>query len=416
MKLLLLIVKNIGRNKLRSLLTGLGTMILVFMVTLIWSVLVFLDQQTTEKSRNVKAIVTERWQIPSRMPFSYIEPMKEFAWKDPQQEQPLDSMMTWQFFGGTVDAEGPASRNAVFAIALEPRKLFTMMEELDTLPPDEKEKLQQIAAAMERDPQDGLIVGPGRLKALNKQVGDRIRVKSFNYRDIELEFTIVGVFPPGRYDLSAAMNRDYLNRALEAYARTHGRSHEMMEKTLNLVWLRFPTVEQLNETAAAMQASPKFTSPAIKCETASSGIATFLDAYRDLLNGLRYLLVPAVLVTLAMVISNSISIGVRERRMEIAVLKVLGFRPYHIMALVLGEALLLGVLGGCISAWGTYFVVNKVLGGFGIPVAFFGKFLINPAALVWGPLVGGATALVGSWLPSKSASAIKVAEVFAKVG
>ena len=89
--------------------------------------------------------------------------------------------------------------------------------------------------------------------------------------------------------------------------------------------------------------SPEFTDPAVKCETASSGIASFLDAYRDLLWGMRWLLVPAILVTMALVIANAISISVRERRTEMAVLKVLGFGPTQIMMLVLGEALLIGV-------------------------------------------------------------------------
>ena len=71
MKFLLLIVKNVRRNLLRTILTSLGTMVLVFVVTLIWSVLGFLDRETEEQSQNVKGIVTERWQIPSRMPFSY---------------------------------------------------------------------------------------------------------------------------------------------------------------------------------------------------------------------------------------------------------------------------------------------------------------------------------------------------------
>ena len=46
---------------------------------------------------------------------------------------------------------------------------------------------------------------------------------------------------------------------------------------------------------------------------------------------------------MALVIANAISISVRERRTEMAVLKVLGFRPGQILVLVLGEALLIGV-------------------------------------------------------------------------
>ena len=46
---------------------------------------------------------------------------------------------------------------------------------------------------------------------------------------------------------------------------------------------------------------------------------------------------------MSLVIANAISISVRERRTEMAVLKVLGF-ALQILRLVLGEALLLGVL------------------------------------------------------------------------
>ena len=104
--------------------------------------------------------------------------------------------------------------------------------------------------------------------------------------------------------------------------------------------------------------SPYYSNPAVKCETASSGIASFLDAYRDLIWGMRWLLAPAFLATLSLVIANAISISVRERRKELAVLKVLGFRPLQILVLVLGESLLLGVLAGFVSGGLTWYAVN----------------------------------------------------------
>ena len=64
----LLVVKNLGRNKLRTLLTGLAILVLVMMFTLIWTIVVFLDQATAEQAKNLKLIITERWQVPSMMP------------------------------------------------------------------------------------------------------------------------------------------------------------------------------------------------------------------------------------------------------------------------------------------------------------------------------------------------------------
>jgi putative ABC transport system permease protein len=129
---------------------------------------------------------------------------------------------------------------------------------------------------------------------------------------------------------------------------------------------------------------------------------------------MKWLLSPAILVTLSLVIANSISISVRERRMEIAVLKVLGFRPWQIVALVLGEAILIGGLSGLACTLTTYFVAN-LTGGIKFPVAFFPAFMIPAAAIWWGLAIGTGTALLGSVWPAMSAGGIRVAEVFSKV-
>src|SRR5262245_65124359 len=68
-----LIGKSLRRNLLRTALTGLATLVLVLVVTMVWTVLFVLDRVTSEKSQDLKAIVTERWQIPSQMPFAYAQ-------------------------------------------------------------------------------------------------------------------------------------------------------------------------------------------------------------------------------------------------------------------------------------------------------------------------------------------------------
>jgi putative ABC transport system permease protein len=130
---------------------------------------------------------------------------------------------------------------------------------------------------------------------------------------------------------------------------------------------------------------------------------------------MRYFLVPAVCGTMALVIANAISISVRERRTEMAVLKVLGFQPRQIMAMVLAEALVVGAGSGLVSAAGTYTLINLIFGGLKFPVAFFPAFMVPGEALWWGPAVGGSTALVGSIVPAWSAMRVKVSEVFSKV-
>lgn len=418
MKYLLLVVETMRRNWLRTTLTSLGTMVMVFVVTLVLSILTFLDQATSEKSQNLKAIISERWQLPSQMPYAYASALSEGA---PQNEgdhrvDPKDSM-TWSFYGGSTEKDlRLATRESfLFAFALKPSALTTMMDELDSLVGTQKSEFADVVRKLE-DNRQGIIVGKDRLAALDKQVGDKITLYGLNYKGIDLELEIVGLFPPGRYDNSAAINCDYLNAALDAYPGTHaGQQHPLAEKSLNLVWLRLKDKEVFEKVSNQVLSSPSFSSPAVKVETASSGISTFLEAYRDLIWGMRYLLAPAILVTLSLVISNAISISVRERRMEFAVLKVLGFRPWQIMTLVLSEALSIGILSGVISAGLTFYIVNIYFGGLKFPIAFFGEFRIPWDAWWWGAAIGAGTAFAGSFIPAWSARSVRVSDVFAKI-
>lgn len=399
--------KSLLRNLLRTSLTSLAVMVLVFVVTLVVSFLAVLDFVMMEKAKDLKAIITERWQVPSQMPYSYAPTLEKGAASRSGDVQPEDSM-SWSFYGGTLDPEKRTRENMLFAFALDPRKLRTMMDDLENLDPAVQQKLVENKR--------GIIIGLEKLQAINKRVGERIKVTSMNYKDIDLEFDIVGTFPDGRYNNSAAMNRDYLLDALDAYPRTHnGTKHPMADKALNLFWLRVPDPETYRRVADQIMTSSLYTAPAVKIETASSGIATFIEPYRDLLWGLKWLLVPALLITMALVIANAISISVRERRTEMAVLKVLGFGPGRILALVLGEAVLIGAGSGLLSAGLSYFLVHIVMGGIKFPIAFIPMFDIYPDALWWGLLFGAATALAGSILPAWSARTVRVSEVFAKV-
>jgi putative ABC transport system permease protein len=428
------IAKSLRRNLLRSALTAVATFVLVLVVTMVWTVLFFLDLVTSEKSRDFKAIVTERWQIPSQMPFSYAPTLADGAARKTGDVRPTDSM-TWTFIGGTLDPVKRTRENIVFFFGMEPAKLLrverdaagrmkrdangrvlysSMMDGMDELSDAELDLLDTACRAMEADRRK-VVLGKERLAAMNKKVGETFRLSCLNFPGIDLEVEVVGEFPEGRYNQSALMNREYILDAMEAWKRKNGKPHPMAEKCLNLVWLRVPDTEAFRQVADQILASPLYTTPAVKCETASSGVSAFLDAYRDLLWGMRWLMVPAILVTMSLVIANAISISVRERRAEMAVLKVLGFSPTQVQVLVLGEALLLGVLSGLVSAAAAYLFINNYLGGLKFPIAFFPAFKIPLQALWWGPLIGGGAALAGSFLPAWSARSVKVAEVFSKI-
>ena len=184
----------------------------------------------------------------------------------------------------------------------------------------------------------------------------------------------------------------------------------MQDKALNLIWVRLPNkaaFERLN----GMIGEDKFNSPPVKMETASSGIGSWMDAYKDIFWGMKYILTPAMVGIMCLVIVNAISIGVRERRTEMAVLKVLGFQPRHVMALVLGEAVLVGLMAGGMAAFLSWFMIGNLK----LQIAFFGAFFVPWQALVYGPALGVGVAVLGSLGPALSAKNVRVAEVFSRV-
>ena len=425
LRFLLMMFKNLRRNLMRTSLTYLATFVLVVIVTMVWSVLYWLDNFTKEKAKPPKLIVSERWQANSEMPFAYAASLEKGAARRAHagDVRPQDAM-TWQFYLGTVDPAKQTRESIVPCIAMEPRKCMTIMDDLwDDFTTDEgkesrlkgpeyKKQLEECVRALEST-KTGIVMSTLLLKTLNKQVGERLKLTGINFKELDLEFDIVGQFPGGRFTGLAVINRDYLNDSLSEYPKSHrGAKHPLADKSLNMVWLQVAQKDEVSRVVDQIETSGLYQAPAVKCETLSAGMAAFIDSYRDLIWGMRWLLSPAILFTMTLVLANAISISVRERRGELAVLKVLGFHPGQILALVLGEAVLIGAVSGLLSAVVTYVMVNFVLNNNG---TFEIGILVPMWGLAWGPVIGAFTALAGSFVPAWSSCRVKVSEVFAKV-
>jgi putative ABC transport system permease protein len=431
------IFKNLRRNLLRTVLAGLAVMVLALVVTLVWSVLVPLDVAMTERTSDFKLIVTDRWKVPSQMPFAYVNTLEHggYSGKAGQIRLNREDSMTWSFYFGSVNKDQTSFSfdDFVFCFALDPRSLVEREVKANgkvvrKVPPmmDQLEHTDAaFHAAVEemRDDEEvhkdktGIILGRERLARLHKQVGDRIRVYSMAPKDIVMDFKIVGVFPDvPAYNNSGAMNRKYLEDAIDAYPATHnGTKHELAGKTLNMVWMRVPDSSTFSKLGNQIMSSPLYGDPAVKAETASSGMSNWLEPYKDIFFGVKWILVPFLLLVMCLVMGMAISISVRERRKEMAVLKVLGFTPGRILALVLGEAVFVGALSGFLLVLLLFTLVQCVMGGIPFPIAWMAIWPIPTDALWWGPLFGAVTSLLGSLLPAWHARNIKVSEVFAKL-
>ena len=122
---------------------------------------------------------------------------------------------------------------------------------------------------------------------------------------------------------------------------------------------------------------------------------------REILRFGRWLALACVAVVLALV-ANTVLMSVQERVKEFGVFRTLGYRPSRIVALVMGEALLIGVAGAVLGQAAAFAVIRTAhlsIGSEGVPVAF----LLSGAVVARGALAAIAAALLAAVLPAWNA-------------
>ncbi len=97
-------------------------------------------------------------------------------------------------------------------------------------------------------------------------------------------------------------------------------------------------------------------------ETKTTTEKGFLEGFAKQLGDIGAVMVAiliAVLFTMLLVAANTMAQSVRERTNEMGVLKTLGFSNGSILALVLGESLLIAILGGAAGLATAWFIVQQ---------------------------------------------------------
>ncbi len=174
------------------------------------------------------------------------------------------------------------------------------------------------------------------------KVGDKIPLNSNIFTNKSTgkrvwDFTLVGLLEPVKEEANpnfVLFHHKYFNESV-----TFG------QNTAGYALLR--TVDKSVNAAVAEKIDAMFAnSPA---ETATDTEKAFNKAFASQLGNITLiilLVVGSAFFTILMIVGNTMVMAVRERTREIGVMKTLGFRDGRIFRLVLGESLLLALLGG----------------------------------------------------------------------
>jgi len=238
--------------------------------------------------------------------------------------------MNW--FGGQRDINKP--RDFFPSIAVEAENFLPMYPEY-ILTPAQKQKFM--------NDQRGCIVGKATADKYQWKEGDTIQLESIipPYRiGKPFEFVVDAIYAtdqkryPGTNDQALFFHYKYLDEAT-------GRG----KVGVGMYRVEIDDPKQAGVISKAIDDLFENSDAQTHTETEAAFRAGFISLAGNLallLNGIGL----AVMFTILLVTANTMSMAVRERRTEIAVLKTLGFPSGLVMALVLGEAIVLGALGG----------------------------------------------------------------------
>lgn len=188
----------------------------------------------------------------------------------------------------------------------------------------------------------GCIVGPALAEKWGWKVGSVFQLQSFipSYQKAEpFEFVVKGI-----YDVD---DRKYPGTIRNLMFFHHKYLYEGTGQKIGVA--TFPIEIENADQAIAVAKSIDALFENSDAQTKTETEAAFRAGFVSLGGNLAFLLRTvglAVIFTILLVLANTMSMAVRERRTEIGILKTLGFSNARVLGIILSEAVLLGILGG----------------------------------------------------------------------
>ncbi len=316
-----LLIRNSLRNRRRSVLTivsiAASLCLLALLVALYASF--FFTKVTADQA--LRLITRHRVSLANPLPLAYGPQIK--------QVPGVKEVNIGQWFGGVYkDARDPANFFARFGVEAE--KLAIVNPEIK-MPDDERQAFINEPSAC--------IIGRKTVARHGMKLGDRITIVGDIF-PVTLELTLRGIYDNPLDDETLFFHYMYLNESL---ANTAG-----FRDSVGTYMIRLERVEDATAVASAIDTKFRNSAAETKTETELAFQTSFLAFLGDV-KLILLTICAAVTFTILLVAGNTMAMTVRERVREVGVLKTLGFTNGSILWLLVGEAVLISLIGGGIG-------------------------------------------------------------------
>ncbi|HVS90338.1 MAG TPA: FtsX-like permease family protein [Candidatus Acidoferrum sp.] len=380
MKYFPLILANLFRKKLRTALTIGSFAVALFLFGLL-SVVRGAFNQGVDVAGADRLIVINKTSLIQPLPISY---------RDRVLRVPGVKYVTFDsWFGGVYQEE----KNFFPQFAIDPDNQRQVFPELAV--PEDQWK------AFVEDRQ-GAIAGAQTAKRFGWKVGDRIPIKATIFGGETWEFNLRGIYAAAREgdDLTQFW---FHNKYLD----------ERRTFTKGMVgWYTVKLDNSDKAVAVARTVDDMFANSPYETKTETE--KAFATSFAKQAGNIEFLILvigAVVFFTLLLVTGNTMAISVRERMGELAVLKAVGFGDRFVLFFILGESLLISVIGGILGL-----ALCKWLTWRGDPTGgFLPYFNLSLFAILSGLAVSLVVGALAGILPAASAMRLRVVEALRKV-
>lgn len=386
MKVLKLIFKNALRHKLRTLLTIFGISIAVIAFGLLRTVVTIWDS-------SVDAAMANR--LITRQAVSFIFPLP-YSYKEKIEKVPGVNKVTFQnWFSGVYKDKS----NFFARLAVDHETMFDIYPEF-VLSPEQ--------LALFKKERNACVIGADIAEQYKLKLGDQMVLEGDIYPG-RWEFIVRGIYKgknKNTDETQMLFHWDYVNERLKA---------ETPVRANDVGWYIVQVADPNKSAMISNQIDAIFKNSTAETKTETEkaftqGFVSASGAIITAMNVMSFVIIGIIMLVLA----NTMIMAARERTREYAVFKTLGFSAKHLVGLILGESMLISLLGGGVGLFLTF----PIVAGFeqAMPKGFFPFFYIEPITVVFAAIATILVGLISAVFPIHKALNTKIVDGFRFVG
>ena len=321
------VIRNAFRNKRRLLLSVTSVAASLFLLITLQVALRELTNPINDEGSSLRIIVRNKVSLAQPLPARQLQVLERIPG--------VAAVTPFSFYGGLYKGDEKFTSFAQFAV--DPVRTLPLIT-------DAKVPKEQLDAWIAD--RTSCILGQMTADRYGIKVGDRMQFTGQIY-PCDLELKVAGIYHGTADDRNLMFHQKYLDESLGNPG------------AVGTWWVRAASIEEAPLVTDRINKAFANTSAEVRAESERAFVLGFVSMWaniKTLIGGISVVVVFALLL----VTVSTMSMAIRERFRELAILKALGFRRRELFAFILAESFGLAMLGALFGAGGAWLLFRSL--------------------------------------------------------